>query len=327
MLGLAWLAVLAGMAWLRLPEPGTPRVGILPVPTLMLLGGLALGLVLSALARPLARIGARRRRKVIARRLRDSVGVVARELIVAPVQAVLDRHRTPASGWTPPPPAAPDRLPAAPDRRGGPAVHSRRGLVARSTAQGRALAAAASRADSGNTRRCGGHRAETDEVMGMNETYMTISGNVVGDPQVRRTRADVPFVTFRVASNVRRVDHKTGEYIDAGTNFVNVTAFRSLGAQPGQLAGEGAPGRRLRPDAHQPVDQRRADRHDRRDRRLQRRPRPHPWAVHVPPGGATPARAARPAGRPGRAAGDEALDGSGDGHETEDHGSGDDRRP
>jgi single-strand DNA-binding protein len=71
--------------------------------------------------------------------------------------------------------------------------------------------------------------ATTDEVMGMNETYVTISGNVVGDPQVRRTRADVPFVTFRVASNVRRVDHKTGEYIDAGTNFVNVTAFRSLG--------------------------------------------------------------------------------------------------
>jgi single-strand DNA-binding protein len=71
--------------------------------------------------------------------------------------------------------------------------------------------------------------AETDEVLGMNETYVTISGNVVGDPQVRRTRADVPFVTFRVASNVRRVDHKTGEYVDAGTNFVNVTAFRSLG--------------------------------------------------------------------------------------------------
>jgi hypothetical protein len=42
----------------------------------------------------LARIGARRRRRVIARRLRDSVAVVARELIVAPVQSVLDRHRT-----------------------------------------------------------------------------------------------------------------------------------------------------------------------------------------------------------------------------------------
>ena len=63
----------------------------------------------------------------------------------------------------------------------------------------------------------------------MNETYVTISGNVVGDPVARATKANVPFVTFRVASNVRRVDFKTGEYIDAGTNFVNVTAFRSLG--------------------------------------------------------------------------------------------------
>ena len=59
----------------------------------MLLGGLVLGLLLSAVSRPLARLGARRRRAVIARRLRDSVGAVARELIVAPVQAVLDRHR------------------------------------------------------------------------------------------------------------------------------------------------------------------------------------------------------------------------------------------
>ena len=73
----------------------------------------------------------------------------------------------------------------------------------------------------------------------MNETYVTISGNVVGDPVARATKANVPFVTFRVASNVRRVDFKTGEYIDAGTNFVNVTAFRSLGVQPGKLAEEG----------------------------------------------------------------------------------------
>jgi single-strand DNA-binding protein len=77
--------------------------------------------------------------------------------------------------------------------------------------------------------------------MGMNETYVTISGNVVGDPQVRTTRASVPFVTFRVASNVRRVDHKTGEYIDAGTNFVNVTAFRSLGVNLANSLEKGQP--------------------------------------------------------------------------------------
>jgi single-strand DNA-binding protein len=77
--------------------------------------------------------------------------------------------------------------------------------------------------------------------MTMNETYVTVSGNVVGDPVVRATRANVPFVTFRVASNVRRVDFKTGEYIDAGTNFVNVTAFRSLGVNLSNSLKKGEP--------------------------------------------------------------------------------------
>ena len=93
-LGLAWLAALAVMSWLRLPALDTPRVGILPLPTLMLLGGMVLGIALSAVSRPLARVGARRRRAVVAGRLRESVWVVAQELIIAPVQVVLDRHRT-----------------------------------------------------------------------------------------------------------------------------------------------------------------------------------------------------------------------------------------
>jgi single-strand DNA-binding protein len=77
--------------------------------------------------------------------------------------------------------------------------------------------------------------------MTMNETYVTVSGNVVGDPVVRATRANVPFVTFRVASNVRRVDFKTGDYIDAGTNFVNVTAFRALGVNLSNSLKKGEP--------------------------------------------------------------------------------------
>jgi single-strand DNA-binding protein len=77
--------------------------------------------------------------------------------------------------------------------------------------------------------------------MTMNETYVTISGNVVGDPVARLTKAEVPFVTFRVASNVRRVNFKTGEYIDAGTNFVNVTAFRSLGVNLANSLKKGEP--------------------------------------------------------------------------------------
>jgi len=75
----------------------------------------------------------------------------------------------------------------------------------------------------------------------MNETYVTVSGNVVGDPVARLTKADVPFVTFRVASNVRRVNFKTGEYTDAGTNFVNVTAFRGLGINLANSLKKGEP--------------------------------------------------------------------------------------
>jgi single-strand DNA-binding protein len=77
--------------------------------------------------------------------------------------------------------------------------------------------------------------------MTMNETYVTVSGNVVGDPVARLTKADVPFVTFRVASNVRRVNFKTGEYTDAGTNFVNVTAFRALGINLANSLKKGEP--------------------------------------------------------------------------------------
>jgi single-strand DNA-binding protein len=77
--------------------------------------------------------------------------------------------------------------------------------------------------------------------MTMNETYVTVSGNVIGDPVVRATRANVPFVTFRVASNMRRMDFKTGEYIDAGTNFVNVTAFRALGVNLSNSLRKGEP--------------------------------------------------------------------------------------
>jgi len=88
---------------------------------------------------------------------------------------------------------------------------------------------------------CGGFNDETDEVMTMNETYVTVSGNVVGDPVVRATGAHVPFVTFRVASNVRRMNFKTGEYADAGTNFVNVTAFRALGVNLANSLKKGEP--------------------------------------------------------------------------------------
>lgn len=64
----------------------------------------------------------------------------------------------------------------------------------------------------------------------MNETLVTVCGNVVAEPVRRVSKSGTPFVTFRMASTSRRYDAASGEYVDAGTNFVNVTAFRSLGA-------------------------------------------------------------------------------------------------
>lgn len=64
----------------------------------------------------------------------------------------------------------------------------------------------------------------------MNETHVTVAGRLVADPMVRNTGSGQPFTTFRVASTVRRWNAKTNEFEDANTNFVNVTAWRSLGA-------------------------------------------------------------------------------------------------
>lgn len=90
--GLVWLLVLGVVGWLRLPEIETPRLGPLPYPFLLLAGGLLFGVLVAAVARALARVGARRRAELIQRRLRESVSRVASEHIVAPVREVLRRH-------------------------------------------------------------------------------------------------------------------------------------------------------------------------------------------------------------------------------------------
>ena len=64
----------------------------------------------------------------------------------------------------------------------------------------------------------------------MNETMVTVVGNLVADPERRTTKSGVPFAAFRVASTVRRLNPQTREYEDGGTSYYNVTAFRSIGA-------------------------------------------------------------------------------------------------
>jgi GTP-binding protein EngB required for normal cell division len=90
--GALWLAGLYALTVLRLPEPEPPQVGVLPLPTVLLIGGLLAGLLLALLARALAVLGARRRRARAEARLRESVADVAETLVLAPVRAELEAY-------------------------------------------------------------------------------------------------------------------------------------------------------------------------------------------------------------------------------------------
>jgi GTP-binding protein EngB required for normal cell division len=93
LLGLVWLGVLYVMGFLQLPRPETPALGILPVPLVVLVAGLVLGIALALLARGWAKVGARHRKAVVAKRLRTSITAVSDERLIGPVSAVLERHR------------------------------------------------------------------------------------------------------------------------------------------------------------------------------------------------------------------------------------------
>lgn len=57
---------------------------------------------------------------------------------------------------------------------------------------------------------------------------VTILGRVGADPKRSETANGVAVVNFRVASPQRRFDSKTQTWIETGTNWYNVSAFRQL---------------------------------------------------------------------------------------------------
>ena len=87
--GAVWLAVLAGFAYLRLPGPDF-HVGRAPLPTLLLFGGLLLGVLTSVLVRPFVAVGAGRRRARARRSIDGGVREVARRCIIAPLTTELE---------------------------------------------------------------------------------------------------------------------------------------------------------------------------------------------------------------------------------------------
>lgn len=76
----------------------------------------------------------------------------------------------------------------------------------------------------------------------MNETFVTVAGNLTQDPQLRFGRqSGQPFAVFRLAQNRHRWDKEVGHLIQVGTNFVEVIAFRALGLNIAECVKKGDP--------------------------------------------------------------------------------------
>ncbi|MDT0202744.1 GTPase [Nocardioides sp. AE5] len=90
--GAGWLGALAVMAYLKMPEPATPSLGGFPVPTIMLVVGVALGIVLALVCRVLVSFTARSRARTVDRRLRSGIRQIAQELVIQPIERELDSY-------------------------------------------------------------------------------------------------------------------------------------------------------------------------------------------------------------------------------------------
>ncbi len=91
--GALWLGVLAVIAYLQLPSADPPSWQGFPVPTVLLVLGVASGVLLALLSRVLIAVGSRARARRAERRLRAAVAEVAQGLVVDPVDAELAAHR------------------------------------------------------------------------------------------------------------------------------------------------------------------------------------------------------------------------------------------
>lgn len=94
MAGALWLLALVALGFLRIEDAlPLPEVEGIALPTLMLAGGAALGLLLAALTRLVNGASSRRRGRAARRALHSSVEAAARELVLDPLENELEVHK------------------------------------------------------------------------------------------------------------------------------------------------------------------------------------------------------------------------------------------
>jgi single-strand DNA-binding protein len=64
----------------------------------------------------------------------------------------------------------------------------------------------------------------------MNETLVTVVGNVATEPESQVTATGLVVTRFRLATTTRRWDAERGAWTDGATSFYTVRAWRNLGS-------------------------------------------------------------------------------------------------
>lgn len=75
----------------------------------------------------------------------------------------------------------------------------------------------------------------------MNDTHITVVGNVVDSPRFRRTDAGTAVTNFRMASTARRYDSGSQEFVDGGTFWVDVECWNDLSGHVSASVSKGDP--------------------------------------------------------------------------------------
>lgn len=75
----------------------------------------------------------------------------------------------------------------------------------------------------------------------MNETLVTVVGNVATEPETQVTAAGVAVTRFRLATTTRRWDAERGAWTDGATSFYTVRAWRNLAGNIKESVGLGEP--------------------------------------------------------------------------------------
>ena len=75
----------------------------------------------------------------------------------------------------------------------------------------------------------------------MNETTVTVVGNLVDDPRLRTTEGGLDVAGFRLASTARRYDREAGRYVDSASLFLSVSCWRTLAANVAESLRKGDP--------------------------------------------------------------------------------------